>query len=116
VARTQDNSQTPVSWELVCHIDEGHSWTWRRLKIDGSIELTSSPLSDFGTAVGDALKHGFRPKEQHWVVKSKNWTSHFHPGDTPISITPNGQAVTRPTEPRPAPETTERDCSSNAAQ
>jgi hypothetical protein len=90
-----DDSSKPVAWELICHNGDNHAWTWRRLGVDGSIEQTSAPLGDFGAAVGDALKHGFSPKTQHWIVKSKDWTTHFHPGDTPISITPNDEAAPR---------------------
>jgi hypothetical protein len=85
MARTQDDSLG--NWAFIHHADKSR-WTWRQLKMDGSIELTSSPFSDFGAVVGDALKHGFRPKEHHWAVTNKNWTTHFQPGNPPISIPP----------------------------
>ena len=93
MARTQDDLLG--NWSFVHHADESR-WTWRQPKIDGSIELTSSPFSDFGAVVGDALKHGFRPKEHHWVVTNKNWTTHFHPDSPPISIPRDSPAVRRP--------------------
>jgi hypothetical protein len=57
-----------------------------QLEIDGSVKLKSSPLSDFGAVVGDALKHGFRPEEHHWIVTNKTGTTHFQPGTNPNAL------------------------------
>jgi hypothetical protein len=92
VARTQDYSQTPLlNWAFIGHAKK-NQWTWRQLSIDGSIAHISSPLSDFGAAISDAIKHGFRPKEHHWVVTNKTGTTHFHPRSTPLS-TPDSPAA-----------------------
>jgi hypothetical protein len=105
MASTEGDPDTPVHWELI-HLPNGSdTWAWQRLKIDGSIELTSSPLSDFGTAVADALKHGFRPKEHHWIVKSKSSVTHFHPGQTPVSVRPGHQVAQHFLERAPASKT-----------
>lgn len=93
MARRQDDSRAPVNWVFNYHVDE---WTWRQLSIDGSIAHISSPLQDFGAAVSDALKQGFRPKEHHWVVMNRTGTTHFRPGSMPISIPPDRQAVKSP--------------------
>ena len=93
MARTQDDTRTPVNWAFIHDVNGKDAWTWRRLKFDGSIALTSSRLSDFGAAVSDALNHGFRPQEHHWMVQNNNWTTHFHPGATPILVPPDSQAV-----------------------
>jgi hypothetical protein len=110
MARTQD-SRT-VNWAFFHHADVGQ-WTWRQLSVDGSIAEISSPLSDFGSAVGDALKHGFRPKEHHWVVSHRTGTTHFHPGNTPISIPSDRQAVKPPNGRKLAPASTKREENAN---
>ena len=53
MARTQDDLLG--NWAFIHHPDESR-WTWRQLKIDGSIELTSSAFSDFGAVVGDVAE------------------------------------------------------------
>ena len=95
MARTQDDSQKPVNWAFINHGEESE-WTWRQLSFDGSIAHISSPLQDFGAAVSDAIKHGFRPKEHHWVVTNRTGTTHFHPGSMPISIPPDRTVVKPP--------------------
>jgi hypothetical protein len=73
------------NWAFIYHHVE-KQWTWRQLSVDGSIARSSSPLSDFGEAVSEAIRHGFRPKEHHWVVTNRTGTTHFHPGKMPIPI------------------------------
>ena len=102
MARRQDYSRT-VSWAFVHHA-ESSQWTWRQLSVDGSIAHISSPLFDFGAAVVDAIRHGFRPKEHHWIVTNTNGTTHFHPGNPPLSIPPDGLAVKPPKERRRLPK------------
>ena len=85
MARTRYDSPKPVNWAFINHV-EGSLWTWRQLSIDGSIAHISSPLQDFGAAISDAIKHGFRPKEDHWVVTNRTGSTHFPPGRMPISI------------------------------
>lgn len=88
MARAPDDKRIPVAWAFILH-DE-NQWIWRQLRIDGSIEFhSSSRLPGFGVAVVDAIKHGFSPKEQHWVVTNKTGTTHFHPRRKPISILPD---------------------------
>src|SRR4030095_3086843 len=95
VAHTQIDLRTPVNWSFIHHADE-RQWTWRQLSVDGSIARISSPRADFGAAVVDAIKQGFRPREHHWVVTNRTGTTHFHPGNTPFSIPPDPPAVKPP--------------------
>jgi hypothetical protein len=54
------------------------------------------PLSEFGVAVSDAIKHGFRPKLHHWIVTNRTGTTHFHPGNAPIFVPSDSLPVKRP--------------------
>ena len=98
MARRRHSSRT-VNWAFVRHAESG-DWTWREMSIDGSIARISSPLWDFGATISDAITHGFRPKEDHWVVTNRTGTTHFDPGSTPIAIPPDHQVVKPPNERR----------------
>lgn len=115
MAREQSSSPMPVDWELVHDTGTGHTWTWHRLRKDGSIELTSSRLPDFGAAVDDALKHGFNPNDQHWVVRSKSLMTRFPPGEKAVCMTPGGQALVRAVDRRSAPTAAMRERTSKPA-
>ncbi len=92
MASRPEITHSPVNWAFILH-DE-NQWIWRQLRIDGSIELhSSSQFPGFGVAVVDAIKHGFSPKEQHWVMTNKTGTTHFHPGNKPIFIPPDFRSV-----------------------
>src|SRR5262245_46052175 len=107
MGRPQIGLQTPVSWSFNYDVHEGR-WTWRQLSIDGSIAHISSAFSDYGAAVVDAIKHGFRPREHHWVVMNRTGITHFHPGNAPVSIAPDGLVVQRPTGDQRVPIRTKR--------
>jgi hypothetical protein len=84
-----------VRWELIFTNgpDKG-SWIWRLLRIDGSIEQMSEPKPDFGRAMRDAMKNGFKPSEDFWVIKRQNWITYFDRGR--IAATgPNEQIISR---------------------
>lgn len=47
-------------------------------------------------AVSDAMRSGFRPKTDHWLVADGDWTTHFNPGSSPIALGPSDVLVPRP--------------------
>lgn len=78
--------QKTPRWELVLHEHGSHRWSWRRIGIDGSIEHAAGPYSDFGLAMGDAVKNGFCARDEDWAIKTQKWITHFPPGKTPFSV------------------------------
>ena len=82
-------------WELFLDYESGHTWSWRCIAADGSIEQSSSSLPDFGKAVADAVQHGFLPKEHDWVVNNRGGTTHFPAHKPPTSIAKNGDVTYR---------------------
>ena len=77
------------SWHFVLAnegADSTSSWTWRRMRADGTIEQISESQSSFGHAVSDAIDHGFRPKTVAWAVISGGRYTHFKAGEQPIGI------------------------------
>jgi hypothetical protein len=65
--------------------DSSH-WSWRVVSADGSLENQSPPFSTYGLAVSDALKRGFQPRQQHWIVMTRHTVTHFRPGQPPLSV------------------------------
>ena len=64
------NVSSPVLWKFV---EEGHrQWVWHRLNdhFGEPIEISVS-FPDYGAAVWDAIRRGFSPKRQSWVVTSR---------------------------------------------
>jgi hypothetical protein len=60
------------------------SWTWRRTAADGSVEAISTGThGNYGDVVYDAIRHGFHPKQQQWVVTDGASTSHYFPDGRP---------------------------------
>jgi len=56
-------------WQFMEAKDGGPAiWTWRVLGASGNLEATSEPHRNYGTAVTDAIRHGFLPSSDHWVV------------------------------------------------
>jgi hypothetical protein len=84
---------SPVHWQFLAHDDGiGERWIWRCIAVDGGIEQISEPLADFGKAVLDAAKHGFRPKSNAYVVITRGWVTHYQPHGDPVSIPPESAA------------------------
>lgn len=80
----------PVHWEFVLSQDEPRQWSWRCIAVDGSIDRHSEAYPTYGSAVDNAIKNGFRPAEQHWLVTTDKWTTHFQKGKPPMSIGQDG--------------------------
>ena len=55
-------------------------WRWRKLLVSGEQEAVSGEFEDYGLAVYDALRHGFRPKGQHWSTVTRDGTTHYQAG------------------------------------
>ena len=82
----------PAKWVFL----EGprNEWTWRTITPDGGIDRVSRAFSTYGTAVLDAIKQGFRPRGEHWMVVSLTGTTHFTPNAPPAdghSTGPSGR-------------------------
>jgi len=71
-------------------------WTWRTLKVDGSIEQQSREFPSYGAAVHDAIINGFRPTEDHWAIESTHLITHFERGQTEVVITKNDNTTLVP--------------------
>ena len=68
-------------WQFVVHKNgAGEIWTWRRARLDGTpLEVSAEAHPDYGKAINDAIKHGFRPRQEPWVVTDGASITHFSP-------------------------------------
>jgi hypothetical protein len=55
-------------------------WTWRTIAADGGILKQSAPFKDYGQAVVDAIKHGFRPTSDYWAIETAHSVARFAQG------------------------------------
>jgi hypothetical protein len=68
-------------------------WNWRAISPDDGTDRDSKSFPDYGAMVHDAIKQGFQPSLEHWVVVSAHGTTHFEPGVPPThapAATPSG--------------------------
>jgi hypothetical protein len=72
-------------WQFVMQkTGSGESWTWNRTGADGSVEASSTGRhANYGDVVYDAIRHGFHPKQQPWIVTDGGFTSHYFPDGRP---------------------------------
>lgn len=89
-------------WHFVMEkTPSGESWTWRRTAPDGSVEANSaSRHGNYGDVVYDAIRHGFHPGQEPWVVSDGRFSSHYFPDGKP----PQSGGSPRPAEPGTLPE------------
>ena len=93
-----------IRWQFV----EGYEgntthWSWRAVRGDGTIESQSEQFSTYGQAVSEAIKNGFQPRQQHWVVATRHTVTHFRPGQAPMTV-PVADKESRPADaPQSAP-------------
>jgi hypothetical protein len=68
-------------WQFVMKkTGSGESWTWRRTAADGSVEAASTGThGNYGDVVYDAIRHGFHPKQEQWIVTDGAFSSHYFP-------------------------------------
>jgi hypothetical protein len=57
----------------------GGTWTWRLIGASGGTESTSVPLPNYGATVTDAIRHGFQPSTDKWVVVAAAGVTRFEP-------------------------------------
>jgi hypothetical protein len=68
-------------WQFMEVVDGGPNvWTWRVLGPSGNLEKNSEPHGNYGAAVMDAIKHGFLPSNDHWIVITSTGVTRFEPG------------------------------------
>lgn len=84
-----------VRWQFIEDREADRAcWTWCVLLLDGTIERQSQRFNTYGAAVGDAIRHGFRPSQHHWIVVTRYTATHFPP---------SGQEAGRTDPARPSP-------------
>jgi hypothetical protein len=66
-------------------------WTWRLLRVDGSIEQQSAEFASYGAAVRDAIINGFRPTQDHWVIESTHAVVHYEHGQHSVVVAKLGE-------------------------
>jgi len=66
--------------------DQPMPWTWRLLAADGCIQQQARDFEHCGAAVNDAIRNGFRPEEDHWIVDTARETTHHEHGRKPLVI------------------------------
>jgi hypothetical protein len=76
-----------VRWHFV----EGYEgdftyWSWRVLNPDGTVESQSQSFSTYGAAVNEAIRNGFQPRQQHWIVATRHAITNFRPGKPPLTV------------------------------
>jgi hypothetical protein len=72
-------------------------WSWRAISPVDGIDRDSKGFPDYGAMVHDAIKQGFQPSLEHWVVVSAHGTTHFEPGVPPT----HAPTATLPDTPQP---------------
>ena len=65
--------------------DAAH-WAWHCMRVNDTIEKQSPPFTSYGAAVNDAIRCGFRPVEQHFVLVTPCTVTHFRPGNRPVTM------------------------------
>src|SRR5436190_21698212 len=72
-------------WEFVRSAN-GHQWQWRHVASDGAVQKISVSFDGFGKAITNAIRNGFHPAREHWVIVDERWCTHFEPGGNPVTI------------------------------
>src|SRR5688572_7662805 len=78
-----------VQWQFVeVSAAPKSRWYWRKFLASSALETLSEEFSDYGLAVSDALRHGFKPKRHPWSVVTPRATTHYAPSGDPV-VVPN---------------------------
>lgn len=72
-------------------------WSWRAYSAEGAVEHVSDGFKTYGAAVVDAIRNGFRPSDDHWIVETAQAVVHFAHGRHAVSISMPGKAPARRT-------------------
>ena len=73
-------------WEFKRRKDQPMLWTWSLLGADGYVERQSGDFEHYGVALQDAIRNGFRPTEDHWVVDAAHEVTHHEHGQKPLVV------------------------------
>jgi hypothetical protein len=65
--------------------ESGDRWQWQRITPDGSVENASDPQNGIGPAMSHAVRHGFNPSRDHWIISDNVSTTHYRPGAAPTN-------------------------------
>jgi hypothetical protein len=77
-------------WEFTEHDEHARVWwTWQMATSEGGTEKGSEGFRSYGEAVADAIRKGFHPRNDDWVVESKRTVVHFERGRAAARL-PNG--------------------------
>jgi hypothetical protein len=76
-----------IHWKFIEHYEhDSIHWAWHLLRVNDTIEKQSPQFTSYGAAVDDAIRCGFRPVEQHFVLVTPRTVTHFRPGDRPVTV------------------------------
>jgi hypothetical protein len=70
-------------WHFVENETQPGRWRWQLLTADD--EIQSKEFNSYGDAVAHAIKQGFRPTEDKWVVVALHVIARFNPKKTPFA-------------------------------
>jgi hypothetical protein len=69
-------------WQFMEATDaSGGTWAWRVVATATGIETSSHPHPNYGAAVTDAIRHGFVPGSDQWVVVTPAGITRFEPAE-----------------------------------
>jgi hypothetical protein len=68
-------------WRFVLHTND--SWSWQLLNSEGEVARVSEVCQDLGKLIVDAMKYGFNPNTDVWVVINKSVITRYAPGAEP---------------------------------
>lgn len=76
-----------IRWKFIEDTEnDAVHWAWHRMRVNDTIEQQSLRFTSYGAAVDDAIRCGFRPVEQHFVLVTPCTVTHFRPGDRPVTM------------------------------
>lgn len=76
-----------VQWQFVeVSATPKDRWLWKKVPASDAPETVSAEFADYGLAVCDALRHGFRPKRHYWSTITRHGTTHYSPCGDPVAV------------------------------
>ena len=68
----------PFQWQFsTADVTRRKQWYWKHIDTVADIEERSSAFMDYGAAVADAIRHGFLPSRDNWVVHTPTGTTEY---------------------------------------
>ena len=81
-----------VEWQFVeVSAPPESRWRWKKIVGPDALETVSRDFEDYGLAVCDALRHGFKPKRQRWSTVTRHGTTRYEAGGETAAV-PNAAA------------------------